>query len=216
VNAGASPSRNALYSATVSDPNAALWASITPPSDSSLSTKVRRGVSAFSPDLLAHRLRLAFPGIFASHGMAFYAVLAGAMALGASVGLIGFAAADALRAQSSTSVAAASSAEPAARRVVRETPSLRPAVAEVSARPSVTVPDSASPPVQTLTMTSPGGIDDAVDSPAPAPRAQRRHHRLTKQKAKRTRAGKKHTPWRATRSRTRNEKARALARALGN
>lgn len=219
VNAGTpSPSGYTPYD----DQNAALWASITPPSDPTLSTKVRRRVGAFSPDMLAHRLRLTFPGIFPSHNIAFYAVLAGAMTLGATVGLFGFAVADMLAPESSVMVATPSSsthAEPAAAsRVHRETPSLRPAAIDTPQRSIAAAPVSAPGAQQTLTtMTPPPALDD-VDSPAP-PRAKRQHatSKVTKRKAKRAHATKKRAaPRRDTRSRTRNEKARALARALGS
>ena len=215
VNAGpAAPSYPSGY-APYDDPNAALWASITPPSDPTLSTKVRRRVGAFSPDVLAHRLRLALPGIFPSHNIAFYAVLAGAMTLGATVGLLGFAAADALNSESSV-VAAASAAETRAEpgatsRVHRETPSLRPAVVDTSLRSSTA--HAASAPQTLTTVTPPAAIDD-VDSPPP-PRAKRQHttSRITKKKAKRAHLSKKRSGSRRdARPRTRNEKARALAR----
>lgn len=229
-NPGFPASRNAPYD----DPNAALWASITPPSDPTFETKVRRRVDALSPDMLAHRLRLALPGIFASHATAFYTVLGGAMALGASVGLLAFAALDALQRQSSASdeISIAASGEPLdARSVTRQTPSLRPAVTlSPVARPSV-APPSVTPPStvaatsarsgsrgqlaegQTLAAVTPPGVDD-VDQPAP-PRAKR-HHYAAKPKARRGHYAKKRGAARRTsKDRTRNEKARALARALG-
>lgn len=227
ANAGAPPSRNELYAATVNDPNAALWASITPTSDPSLSTKVRRRAAAFSPDMLAHRLRLALPRIFVSHAIAFYAVLGGAMVLGASVGLVGFAAADALTSETSSASEAdapeANAPAASARRVVRETPSLRPAaiVAAPATRVSQAVREESSrPEPQTLTTTA-SALGDEIDTPAAAPRAKRQHaysqRSLAKKKAKRAQANKKRVPSRrATKGRTRNEKARALARALGN
>jgi len=217
VNAGPpSPSGYAPYD----DPNAALWASITPAHDPTLSTKVRRRVGAFSPDVLAHRLRLAMPGIFPSHNIAFYAVLAGAMTLGATVGLLGFAAADALKSESSIVTTAAASEARAesegASRVHRETPSLRPAAADTSVR-SGGAARAASAPQTLTTVTPPAAIDD-VDSPAP-PRAKRQHatSKVTKKKARRAQLSKKRAGSRRdARPRTRNEKARALARALGS
>lgn len=219
VNAGSpSPSGYTPYD----DQNAALWASITPPSDPTLSTKVRRRVGAFSPDALAHRLRLTFPGIFPSHNIAFYAVLAGAMTLGATVGLLGFAVADVLKSESSAVAAASSSsmrAESAdATRVHRETPSLRPAAPDVSPRSGAASLGGAASAQQTLTTVTPPSAIDDVDSPAP-PRAKRQHatSKVAKKKAKRAHLSKKRAASRRdTRPRTRNEKARALARALGN
>jgi hypothetical protein len=233
VNSGSPPlSGYASYD----DPNAALWASITPPSDPTLSTKVRRRAAAFSPDVLAHRLRLAMPGIFPSHATAFYAVLCGAMTLGASVGLLGFAAADALKSESSAVMAAPTSAgraEPAhGSRVLRETPSLRPAASDTSLRTGSTLEGAAASQQTLATVTPAAGIDD-VETPAP-PRAKRQHatSKLGKKKAKRTHFSKKRagsrrdaarrdaarrdTARRDTRPRVRNEKARALARALGS
>ena len=218
VNAGSpSPSGYVPYD----DQNAALWASITPPSDPTLSTKVRRRVSAFSPDVLAHRLRLTFPGIFPSHNIAFSAVLAGAMTLGATVGLLGFALADVLKSESSAAAAAPSSstrAESAAARVHREVPSLRPAAPDTSQRSSAASLGSVASAQQTLTTVTPPSAIDDVDSPAP-PRAKRQHttSKVAKKKAKRAHLSKKRpSSRRDTRPRTRNEKARALARALGN
>jgi len=202
------------------DPNAALWASITPPSDPPLSTKVQRRVAAFSPDMLAHRLRLALPGIFPSHAIAFYGVLVGAMTLGATVGLLGFAAADALKSESSAVIAETQRAtrpEPAgASRVVRETPSLRPAATDAPQRSAAAALGGTGVQQTLTTVTPPSAIDD-VDSPAP-PRAKRRHatSKVGKKKAKRTRLSKRRAGSRRdTKPRVRNEKARALARALG-
>lgn len=218
VNAGSpSPSGYTPYD----DPNAALWASITPPSDPTLSTKVRRRVGAFSPDALAHRLRLTFPGIFPSHNTAFYAVLAGAMTLGATVGLLGFAVADALKSESSTVAATPSSSTRAesagTSRVHRETPSLRPAPSETSQRSSAASLGSAASAQQTLTTVTPPPALDDVETPAP-PRAKRQHatSKVTKKKAKRAHVKKRTGTRRDARPRTRNEKARALARALGS
>ena len=203
------------------DPNAALWASITPPSDPSLSTKVQRRVAAYSPDMLAHRLRLALPGIFPSHAIAFYAVLVGAMTLGATVGLLGFAAADALKSESSAVIAETQGAtrpEPVgASRVVRETPSLRPAATDAPQRSAAAVLGSTTGVQQTLTTVTPPSAIDDVDSPAP-PRAKRRHatSKVGKKKAKRAHLSKRRAGSRRdTKPRVRNEKARALARALG-
>jgi hypothetical protein len=210
------------------DPNAALWASITPAVEPPLSTKVRRRVAALSPDMLAHRLRLALPGIFRSHETAFYAVLGGAMALGASVGLLGFAAADALKTQSSAVVAspavvaapeATASAEPARPgQVVREAPSLRPAIPPAP-QPSRAALGTVSAEAQTLTAVKPPAAMDDGDAPV-APRAKRQHaaSKYGKKKAKRSKLKSKRPAARraATKGRTRNEKARALARALGS
>jgi hypothetical protein len=72
------------------DPNAALWASITPPPSPNLATLIRRRLSALSLDLLAQRLYSGFPHHFSSPLAASRALLAGVAALGAGVGLAAY------------------------------------------------------------------------------------------------------------------------------
>lgn len=178
-------------------------------------------MAAFSPDMLAHRLRLALPRIFVSHAMAFHAVLVGAMALGASVGLVGFATLDALKSESSALTAertAATSVEPAGgSRVTRETPSLRPAPADAPSLRSSPVARGGNAE-QPLTANTLPAIADDIDAPAPA-RAKRQHY--AKKKHQRVHHAKKRKHARRQereheRGRTPNAKARALARALGS
>jgi hypothetical protein len=83
-------SQETWLSTRLSDPNAALWASITPPANPTLTTMVRRRAAAFSLDLLAQRLHLRFPDTFSSRPIARFSILGAAMAFGASVGLIGY------------------------------------------------------------------------------------------------------------------------------
>lgn len=83
-------SRESWLSAPLSDPNAALWASITPPANPNLATIVRRRAAAFSLDLLAQRLYLRFPSHFSSRAPARIAILVATAALGAAVGALGY------------------------------------------------------------------------------------------------------------------------------
>jgi hypothetical protein len=83
-------SQETWLSTRLSDPNAALWASITPPADPTLKTIVRRRAAAFSLDLLAQRLHLRFPETFSSRSRARFGILGAAMAFGVGVGLIGY------------------------------------------------------------------------------------------------------------------------------
>jgi hypothetical protein len=89
VKAGRTSSEEWLATSSA-DPNAALWASITPPPSPSLATVIRRRLAALAPDLLAQRLYLGFPHYFASPLAASRALLAGVAALGAGVGLAGY------------------------------------------------------------------------------------------------------------------------------
>lgn len=90
VKAGRPSSEEAWLSASAADPNAALWASITPPPSPTLVTSIRRRVATFSPDLLAQRLHLAFPRHFSSRVAAGRALLGAAAALGAGAGLVAY------------------------------------------------------------------------------------------------------------------------------
>ncbi len=90
-------------SAPLSDPNAALWASITPPANRDIPTLVRRRAAAYSLDVLAQRLHLRFPGYFSSRSTARTGILGAAMAFGAAVGVIGFLALGAWQQSSSVS-----------------------------------------------------------------------------------------------------------------
>jgi hypothetical protein len=83
-------SQETWLSTRLSDPNAALWASITPPANPTLTTIVRRRAAAFSLDLLAQRLHLRFPETFSSRSIARVGILGAAMAFAASVGFIGY------------------------------------------------------------------------------------------------------------------------------
>jgi hypothetical protein len=74
----------------LSDPNAALWASITPPANPTLKMLVRRRAAAFSFDLLAHRLHLRFPETFASRATARLGILGVVLAVSAGVAMLGY------------------------------------------------------------------------------------------------------------------------------
>jgi hypothetical protein len=90
VSGGQTSSRESWLSARLGDPNAALWASITPPANPDLATLVRRRAAAFSLDLLAQRLYLRFPAYFAARSTARTAILAATAAFGAALGTAGY------------------------------------------------------------------------------------------------------------------------------
>lgn len=106
VYAGHTSSRESWLSARLGDPNAALWASITPPANPNLATIVRRRAAAFSLDLLAQRLYLRFPAYLSSRATARSAILAATVALGAALGTAGYLALGPQRPPAATQVAA--------------------------------------------------------------------------------------------------------------
>ena len=90
VNAARPSTQDSWYSTPLSDPNAALWASITPPANPSLRTWLNKRLANLSLDVLAQRLQRALPGVFASNASAQRGVLGAVAALGAGVGLVGY------------------------------------------------------------------------------------------------------------------------------
>lgn len=90
VSGGHTSSRESWLSARLGDPNAALWASITPPANPNIATIVRRRAAAFSLDLMAQHLYLAFPTFFGSRATARTSILAAAVAFGAALGTLGY------------------------------------------------------------------------------------------------------------------------------
>jgi hypothetical protein len=95
------------------DPNAALWASITPPPSPSWQSSIRRRLAGLAPDLLAQRLHLALPHWFPSRAAAGRTILATVMALGAGAGLGGFAVASSWLDAGADEASAATDAAPA-------------------------------------------------------------------------------------------------------
>jgi hypothetical protein len=83
-------SQETWLSTRLSDPNATLWASITPPANPTLTTMIRRRAAAFSFDLLAHRLHLRFPETFSSRATARVGIFGAALALGAALSGLGY------------------------------------------------------------------------------------------------------------------------------
>jgi hypothetical protein len=83
-------SQETWLSTPLSDPNAALWASITPPANPTLTMLVRRRAAAFSFDLLAQRLHLRFPETFASRATARLGMLGALLTVALGVGLLGY------------------------------------------------------------------------------------------------------------------------------
>jgi hypothetical protein len=90
VKAGRPSSEESWLTTPSTDPNAALWASITPPPSPTLTTTIRRRLATLAPDLLAQRLHLAFPQYFSSRVAAGRALLGAAAALGAGMGLVAY------------------------------------------------------------------------------------------------------------------------------
>jgi hypothetical protein len=222
-------SQESWHSAPLTDPNAALWASITPPANASLQTLIRRRMASLSVDLLAQRLWLQFPGFFSSRATAQRSILGAAFALGAGLGVAGFLAMSALTADPANATANAVSARTAMAQVSTEatgarTPSqvsgARPRAADVhtSERSGATLgggmtgastlaatvaPAEPEQAVQALTPS------DAVDEPRQTRKA--RHASAAKRRAK---ARGKARNVSASHAKS-NSRARMLANALG-
>jgi hypothetical protein len=230
-------SQESWHSAPLTDPNAALWASITPPAHGSLQTLIRRRVASLSVDLLAQRLWLRFPGFFSSRTTAQRSILGAAFALGAGLGVAGFLAMNALTA-SPTNEAAANmlhalnpqrtamaqvSAEATGVRTPSQASGARPQAADVRSSERVgaalgggmtgasTLAASVAPaePEQAVQALNPS---DAVEEPRQAHKA--RHASASKRKAKARARAKNSASASASRTKS-NSRARMLANALG-
>jgi hypothetical protein len=224
--AGRTASQETWQSAPLTDNNAALWASITPPADPSLQTLIRRRVATLSVDLLAQRLWLRFPRYFSSRATAQRTVLGAAFALGAGLGLAGYLAVTALTAEPSP-VADSDTAPARTAKAQVSTHASAPrtgaeavgdgtragdvrasgrAGAALAMTGAATLAATVAPaePEQAVQALTPS--DDSLDEP------QQAHH-----KAKRASATKKKAKARgkATSRRSKNSRARALANALG-
>lgn len=229
-NRGHTPAQNAWCPAPPDDPNAALWASIAPPPAPSFGMKLRRRLAALSLEHLAESVRRAFPRLLSSRAKAECAVLGAAMALGASAGLLGFSILGALEADSSeVAVAPEPVPEPLAHQPEPAgvaAAAAAPAVALVAASrvgekaaahaPASTARGHAADEVPTLAATALPRVSDDLDTPAP-PRVVRRAQQAKKKRSaatgkKKRKSSKRSTARRSTR--TRNSKARDLARAL--
>ena len=191
VSGGRSSSRETWLSSPLSDPNAALWASITPPANRDIPTLVRRRVAGYSLDSLAHRLHLRLPAYFSSRSTARTGILGAAMALGATVGVIGLLALGAWQRNASESDEAleASAVEaqhpatgPAPQPVTGGTPLARQGVSVHDATTTASLPSGATPASGSATMTATAptpptfaatALPIAADA-ALTPRAQRR------------------------------------------
>jgi hypothetical protein len=90
VSAVRTSSRETWLSTPLSDPNAALWASITPPANPTLALEIRRRAAPYSFDMLAHRLYRRFPDTFASRGSARVGILGAVLAFVAGLGALGY------------------------------------------------------------------------------------------------------------------------------
>jgi hypothetical protein len=102
-------SRESWLSTPLSDPNAGLWASITPPANPDLATIIRRRAAAFSLDFLAYHLHRRFPTQFSSRATARTTIIAATVALGAAFGIVVYSA----LAPAGDASPAASAADPA-------------------------------------------------------------------------------------------------------
>jgi hypothetical protein len=173
------PSAEEWLSSPSNDPNAALWASITPPPSPSLSTLLGRRLAALAPDLLAQRLHLRFPQHFASRQAAGRTILGSVAALGASVGLVGYLVVGALLGGPADGAGVSAAGEPAAARAgsepmiaaERSDATERERLAEAAPsdaaqlRLGQTVADA---PAQTLTATAAPGLEQAMQALQPS------------------------------------------------
>jgi hypothetical protein len=226
---GRTASQETWQSAPLTDNNAALWASITPPADPSLQTLIRRRMAALSVDLLAQRLWLRFPEFFSSRATAQRSILGAAFALGAGLGLAGYVAVTALtsdpadvadagappartaKAQVSTHAASATRASSDAEGA--RLADARAADARASGRMGAAL---AMTGAATLAATvAPAEPEQAVQALTPSDGIDEPRH--THHKAKRASATKKKAKARSKSSsrRAKNSRARALANALG-
>jgi hypothetical protein len=207
----------------VTDPNAALWASITPPANPSLQTLVRRRIESFSLELLAQRLFLSYPSVFRSRISAQNGILAGVVAAGAGVGLLGYMAIGALLDDGEAERVASGAARAAHVTAERPAAAALPAAAVVAApRRGEPLRASDTPTLAATAQTT--STEQAVQALAPSPEldddvAPTKAKRATVSKHKKKSKAKARARARARRnadSPPRNAKARALARMLGN
>jgi hypothetical protein len=230
--AGRTASQETWQSAPLTDNNAALWASITPPADPSLQTLIRRRIEALSLDLLAQRLWLRFPGYFSSRATAQRSILGAAFALGAGLGLAGYLAVTALtadpapvadsgaapartaKAQVSTRAASASrtAAEGEGARMAdsrateaRAGGHVGASLAGMTGAATLAATVAPSEPEQAVQALTPS---DSLDEPQPT------HHKAKRASATKKKAKAKARA-KATSRRGKNSRARALANALG-
>jgi hypothetical protein len=223
--AGRSVSQESWQAAPVTDPNAALWASITPPANPSLQTLVRRRIESFSLELLAQRLSLRYPSVFRSRVSAQNGILAGVVALGAGAGLLGYFAIGALlddsdparvatgaRSAQVTAERPAAAALPAATAAAVGAAPRRGESLRASDTPTLAATAQTTSTEQAVQALETGpALDDDVAPVKPKRATASKHKRKSKAKAKarsRTRRNADSPP--------RNAKARALARMLGN
>jgi hypothetical protein len=197
VYAGHTSSRESWLSARLGDPNAALWASITPPANPNLATIVRRRAAAFSLDLLAQHLYLRFPAHLSSRSTARTVILAATVALGAALGTAGYLALGPERPQ--TVAHGAASAASAA-----QAPAAAPSVA---ARAGETVLAVAAPS-PALTTTARSNTTEQIARPL-LPTADATDPKIAPPKAKPATANKKRS--KASVRRSSKRRARATA-----
>jgi hypothetical protein len=154
VYAGHTSSRESWLSARLGDPNAALWASITPPANPNLATIVRRRAAAFSLDLLAQRLYLRFPAYVSSRSTARTVILAATVALGAALGTAGYLA---FGPQGPQAVAHGAASEASAAQAPTAAPSVAPRAGETVL--------AAAAPSPALTTTARSNTTEAIARP---------------------------------------------------
>jgi hypothetical protein len=219
---GSTASQESWHSAPLTDPNAALWASITPPGEASLQTLIRRRMAGLSLDLLAQRLWLRFPAFFSSRATAQRTILGGAFGLGAGLGVAGFLAVTALTAPADTRTAQAQDFAAAKSKAALEAPgvpSAEPRVAapraprvgaEMTGASTLAATVAPAEPEQTMQALTPS---DDIEEPKQAHRAR---HSATKKKAKaKNRSTARRTKSKGGSNGSGNSRARMLAAALG-
>lgn len=225
--AGQTSSRERWLSTPLSDPNAALWASITPPANPTLATVIRRRAAAWSLDPLAQRLHRRLPHHFSTRAMARRAILGVAAAFGAAVGAVVYLGAGPAPLQSAPHLAAeAARAAPttAPARSARggdEAPAPEPgptrtgvtqlATAGASPAPTLTPTASRDEPEQITQHLRPSANADAAATKHRASKPIAKH-RASKPKAKR-RASKLKAKRRALEQRKSKAAARRAAKA---
>jgi hypothetical protein len=85
-----SSSQETWLSTPLTDPNARLWASISPPANPTITTVISRRAAGFSLDMLAYHLHRRFPETFSSRSSAGYGIVGASMVLGAWLGVLGY------------------------------------------------------------------------------------------------------------------------------
>lgn len=194
VSGGHTSSRESWLSARLGDPNAALWASITPPANPSIATVVRRRAAAFSLDLMAQRLYLGFPTFFGSRATARTSILAATVAFGAAIGTLGYLALGPRAPRAETPIAASEARAAHATPAAPSAPLRRGETEIAAAAPSTTLATAAPSQRNEQLVQALMPSADAADPSATSAKARRA---VTK---KRTKAAMRRASKRRTRA----------------